>query len=207
MIVYGTNSKDLGTRKIQGAKCSNCETNEVYVNAISKYAHIFWIPIFPYSKKYFSVCKNCEQVLEKKEMPQQLKDKLEIEKHHFKTPFYLFSGLIIIALLIGYGVYASNQHDKEMAEHVTHIEADDIMVFRNGSKEYSFAKVIEVRNDTIFIKQGQYSYEGGYSAPTKSEFSSKAATVTDFYTETIDYVLQADINDLYEKEELVEIYK
>ena len=207
MIIYGTSSKDLGTRKIQSAKCPNCESNEIYVNAISKYADLFWIPVFPYSKKFFSVCQNCEQVLEKKEMPQQLKDKVDMEKHHFKTPFYLFSGLIIIALLIGYAFYASSQHDKEMADHVTHIEANDIMVFKEASKEYSFAKVVEVRNDTIFIKQGQYSYEGGYSAPTKSEFISKSETVTDFYAETTDYILQADINDLYEKEELVEIYK
>lgn len=207
MIVYGTGSKDLGTQKIQGAKCPNCESNEIYVNAVSRYADVFWIPIFPFSKKFFSVCQNCEQVLEKKEMPQQLKDKVDMEKHHFKTPFYLFSGLIIIALLIGYGIYSSYQHDQEMAENVTHIEANDIMVFKEGAEEYSFAKVVEVKNDTIFIQVGQYSYEGGYSAPSKSEFNSKAATVSDFYSESIDYILQADIDDLYEKEELVEIYK
>ncbi|WP_298423573.1 hypothetical protein [uncultured Kordia sp.] len=207
MIVYGTSSKDLGTRKLQGVKSPNCESSDIYATAVVKYAHIFWIPLFPYSKKYFTTCEGTGQVLEGKEMPQKLKDKLALEKHHFKTPFYLFSGLIIIALLIGYGFYASNQHDKEMAEHVTHIEANDIMVFRKGSKEYSFAKVTEVKNDSIFIKLGQYSYEGGYSAPTKSEFNSKTDTVSDFYAETTDYILQADINDLYEKEELVEIYK
>lgn len=207
MIVYGTGSKDLGTRKLQGVKSPNCENSDIYATAVAKYAHIFWIPLFPYSKKYFTTCEGTGEVLEEKDMPQQLKDKLALEKHHFKTPFYLFSGLILIALIAAYAVYASYEHDKEMAENVTHIEANDIMVFREGSEEYSFAKVIEVKNDTIFVNLGQYSYEGGYSAPSKSEFNSKASTVTDFYSEDIDYILQADINDLYEKEELVEIYK
>jgi hypothetical protein len=207
MIIYGTSSKDLGTRKIQGAKCSNCEATEVYVNAISRYADVFWIPIFPYSKKYFSVCKNCEQVLEKKEMSQQLKDKLEMEKHHFKTPFYLFSGLIIIALLIGYGIYASSKHDADIAENVSHLEVNNVIVFMEKSKEYSFAKVSEIRNDTIIINYGQYSYEGGYSAPSKSEFNSKKSTVTDFYDEQLSFLLQSEIDSLYKMGELVEIYK
>jgi hypothetical protein len=207
MIIYGTSSKDLGTRKIQGVRCTNCEANEIYVNAISRYADVFWIPVFPYAKKFFSVCKNCDQVLEKKEMPQQLKDKIEIEKHHFKTPFYLFSGLIIIALIIAYAFYASNQHDVDMANNVKNIEANDVIVFKEKSKEYSFAKVTEIRSDTIIVQYGQYVYEGGYSAPSESEFNSKKATVNDFYEEDLSFFLQSEIDSLYGSGDLVEIYK
>ncbi len=207
MIIYGTSSKDLGTRKLQGVKCPNCEATEIHAQAVSRYADVFWIPIFPYSKKFFTVCGNCNQVLEKKQMSQQMKDKLEMEKNHFKTPFYLFSGLIIIALLIGIGIYMSKSNDAAMAENVKHIEANDVIVFKEKSKEYSFAKVTEVRNDTIVIKYGQYVYEGGYSAPSESEFNSKKATVTDFYAEDLSYFLQSEIDSLYGKGELVKIYK
>lgn len=207
MIIYGTSSKDLGTRKLQGAKCPNCEATEIHAQAVSRYADVFWIPIFPYSKKLFTVCGNCQQVLEKKQMPAQMKDKLEMEKHHFKTPFYLFSGLIIIALLIGFGVYSSNKHDADIAENVKHLATDNVIVFKEKSKEYSFAKVFEVRNDTIIVNYGQYVYEGGYSAPSESEFNSKKATVTKFYAEDLSFYLQSEIDSLYAKGEIVEIYK
>ena len=154
MIVYGTGSKDLGTRKLQGVKSPNCENSDIYATAVAKYAHIFWIPLFPYSKKYFTTCEGTGEVLEEKDMPQQLKDKLALEKHHFKTPFYLFSGLILIALIAAYAVYASYEHDKEMAENVTHIEANDIMVFREGSEEYSLYFLINIIH--VNLSQGIY---------------------------------------------------
>lgn len=102
MIIYGTGSKNLGTKKLQGAKCQNCESTDMYVQAISRYVDIFWIPIFPFSKKMFSICNHCKQTLTKKEMSQQLKDKVELEKSSFSTPFYLFIGLAIIVTFIGW---------------------------------------------------------------------------------------------------------
>lgn len=207
MVIYGTNSKDLGTKKIPGAKCPNCDANEIHVQAVSRYATLFWIPVFPYAKKLFSVCGNCEQVLEKKQMPQQLKDKIDMEKSNFKTPFYLYAGAIIIALLIGFGIYSSGQHDKELAENVKNLQSEQIIVFKEKSKEYSFAKVVEVKGDTIFANFAQYVYEGGYSAPTISEFNSKKAGVTDFYSEELSYYLQSEIDSLHKEGLIVEIYK
>lgn len=105
MIIYGTGSKNLGTKKLQGTKCSNCESTDMHVQAISRYASIFWIPIFPFSKKLFSICNHCKQTLTKKEMPQQLKDKVELEKSNFSTPFYLYIGLALILAFIGWFMY------------------------------------------------------------------------------------------------------
>ncbi|WP_430412699.1 hypothetical protein [Kordia sp.] len=204
MIVYGTSSKDLGTRKIQGAKCPNCEASGIYVNAISRYATVFWIPVFPYTKKYFSVCKNCEQVLQKKEMPQQLKDKLEMEKHHFKTPFYLFSGLIIIVLFIGYAFYASGKHDEELTKNVNNLQAKDIIVFKVSSKEYTFAEVDEHSNDTIYMKYSNYSYEG--RKPSENTFKKERESVDVFFDDSIYFFTQKGIDSLYTKGEIVEIY-
>lgn len=204
MIVYGTGSKDLGTRKIQGAKCPNCESNEIYVNAISRYADVFWIPIFPFSKKFFSVCQNCEQVLEKKEMPQQLKDKVDMEKHHFKTPFYLFSGLIIIALLIGYGIYASSQHDKEIEESVSNLQPKEVIMFKEGSA-YSFAKVEAHSNDTIYIKYSNYTLSG--HEPSRAEFIEESNKDDDFFNNDIYYHTQQQIDSLYSSGDIIEIFK
>ncbi|MBC8754635.1 zinc-ribbon domain-containing protein [Kordia sp. YSTF-M3] len=207
MIIYGGSSKDLGTRKLQGAKCPNCEATDIHAHAVVNYGTLFFIPLFPTNKKYSSICGNCDQVLTKKQMPQQMKDKLALEKHHFKSPLYLYAGVVIIALLIGFGIYTSRNNDALMAENIKHLEANDVIVFKEKSKEYSFAKVHQVRNDTIIVNYGLYTYEGGYSAPSESEFNSKKATVTDFYTEDLSFYLQSEIDSLYGNGDLVKIYK
>lgn len=204
MIVYGTNAKDLGTRKLQGAKSPNCESSDIYATAVVKYVHIFWIPIFPYSKKYFTTCEGTGQVLEEKEMPQQLKDKLNLEKHHFKTPFYLFSGLIIIALLIGYGIYASSQHDKEVKESVSNLQPKEVIMFKEGSG-YSFAKVEAHSNDTIYVKYSNYTLSG--HEPSKSEFIEESAKGGDFFNDDIYYHTQQQIDSLYTNGDIIEIFK
>lgn len=205
MIIYGTSSKNLGSRKIQGAKCPNCEATEIHAQATSSYVTLFWIPIFPYRKKFNIECKSCMQVLEKKQMPQQLKDKLALEKGHFKTPFYLFSGLIIVALLIGIAFYLSGQHDKKLAENVRNLEPKDIIVFKEKSKEYSFMKVVEVRNDTIMINYGQYAYEG--RKPSASTIAKERAGKTDFFNTELYFLVQKQIDSFHTTGDIVEIYK
>lgn len=206
-MVYGTGSKNLGTQKLQGAKCPSCEATQINAQAVSSYVHVFWIPVFPYRKKMTAACQSCLQVWEKKQMPPELKEKLALEKSNFKTPFYLFSGVILLGLLIAFAAYSLNEDQKALAENVKNLEANDIIVFKDKPKEYSFAKVSEVRNDTIIINLGQYTYEGDYSAPSESEFNSKKATVTNFYTEETFSFLQSKIDSLHSTGDIVEIYK
>lgn len=205
MIIYGTNSKNLGSRKLQGAKCPNCEAVEIHAQAVSSYATVFWIPVFPYRKKYSTVCKNCTQVLKKKEMPQPLKDKLAMEKGHFKTPFYLFSGLIILALLIGLAFYLSSQHDKELEKNLANLQSKDIVVFKVASKEYSFAEIKNHSNDTIYMHYGNYTYDG--YKPSESKIEKLKASETDFFDTETYYFTQKQLDSLYAKGEIAEIYK
>lgn len=204
MIIYGTGSKDLGTRKLQGAKCPNCEANEIHVQAVSKYFDVFWIPILPYSKKYFSICGHCKQVLKKKEMPQQIKDKLEVEKHHFKTPIYLFTGIVLIAFLIAYLFYDASKDREQLTVHVKNLEPKDVIVFDVLSKEYSFAEVVQHSNDTIYMYYGNYTVD---KAPSQHEVDEKRKELADFFSEDVFYFTQKQIDSLHEKGEIKTIFK
>ena len=204
MIIYGTGSKDLGTRKLQGTRCPNCEANEVYIQAVSRYFDVFWIPIFPFSKKYFSICGNCQQVLKKKEMPQQIKDKLEIEKHHFKTPFYLFAGTGLIALLAIYITYNSMKQDEELLVNLQNLEPKDVIVFDNPEGDYSFAKVIEKSNDTIYMYYGNYTVD---KIPGESEVNEKRREFKDFFSEIQVYYTQKEMDSLHKIGAIEDIFK
>ncbi|MFK7748936.1 MAG: hypothetical protein AB8B65_11130 [Kordia sp.] len=204
MIIYGTGSKKIGIQKIQGAKCQNCGATEMYAQGVSRYIYLFWIPMFPYKKKFITICNHCKQVLEKKEMPQQLTDKLALEKHHFKTPFYLFSGSLLLVLFVLWGFYQSGEHNKKLMENVKNLQANDIIAFKVARKEYSFAEIDERRNDTLFIHYGNYTHNG--YRPSESKMADLVVSETDFFDTEIYYFTQKQIDSLHAKGEIAEIY-
>ena len=205
MIIFGTGSKKLGIKKIQAAKCANCESNDMHVEGYAKYFDIFWIPIFPYSKKLFSVCGNCKQALENKEMSQHLRDKVNMIKSDFAFPWYLFSGLFLIVLGVSFAIYSSNAHEKEIENGMANLSPSDILVFKESYNNYSFIKVTQVNQDTIFFNGSNYAYEGG--KPTQYDFNKKRKGAKDFFGEEIYFYLQKDIDSLYKVKDIVDILK
>ncbi len=102
MIIYGTGSKDLGEKFIPNEKCPHCgEYNKIHVHGIARYFDVFWVPIFPFSKKIEVFCHGCENEIKKQLISTSLQNKIDLEKSSFKLPVYLFSGLIVIGLIIG----------------------------------------------------------------------------------------------------------
>jgi hypothetical protein len=206
MIIYGGSSKDLGTRKLQGAKCPNCEATDIHVHAVVNYGTLFFIPLFPTNKKYSSICGNCDQVLTKKQMPQQMKDKLALEKHHFKSPLYLYAGLGIIALLIGFLYYSMIQDKKELLQNTQNLQEKEVVLFQvRESDEYTFSKIIKHSNDTIYIRHSNYSYAG--DKPNQSEYEEVLKKEDEFYSEAIYYFTQKEIDSLHVKGEILAIFK
>ena len=52
MIFYGTKGSHLKSEKISGAKCTNCnEQTSHTVNVFGRYGYLYWIPVFPLTKK------------------------------------------------------------------------------------------------------------------------------------------------------------
>ncbi|GAB3903106.1 hypothetical protein [Mucilaginibacter boryungensis] len=101
MIVYGTKSTKLIVEPI-GNQCTNCltiHTMDMYI--LQRYAHVFYIPMFPVGKTGVSQCNHCRQVLKLKHMPASLKFTYEKVKKQTRTPIWTWAGtVIILAVLI-----------------------------------------------------------------------------------------------------------
>jgi len=105
MIVYGTKGSHLKSEKINAIKCSRCEQTETHTMSVyGKYAYLYWLPVFPLSKKGFSECQNCKSTLEPQEMNPQLRSRFNDFQENVKTPVTYWSGLIIIGLFMLYMV-------------------------------------------------------------------------------------------------------
>jgi len=205
MIIYGTGAKDLGSKKIPGAICPSCESQNVSIVGIAKYFDVFWIPMFPYSKKVHPVCTNCDLVIDKADIDQRTANKINLEKKSFKIPFYLFSGLIIIACIILYGIYTSFEHDKEIADNLKNLQPNDVLVFENDDKTYSYGKIITISADTLFFNFSNYVFEGG--SPDEDHYLTDKEKYSDFYNAETYYYFQNTLDSLYNTGDIFDLYK
>lgn len=158
MIFYGTKGSHLKSERRGGIKCDHC--NEITNHTISvygKYAYLYWIPVFPMTKKVFSECSNCKTTKAYKEMNEKLKDAAIEVKRNVKTPIWYWSGLGIIALIIAFGAYSAGKHKKDLVNYIKEPAVGDVIEFRvTQTGYYSTLKIKSVTNDSIFVIQNDY---------------------------------------------------
>jgi hypothetical protein len=156
MLIYGTGTKELATEKLYDP-CDRCENhNCVSIVIIQKYAHVFWIPLFPTKKVVVSHCEKCGAEHEKKRFPDKIKVAYATIKLNTKTPIWTFSGLIVIAILIMWGIFSSRQKSAEEANFLNDPKIGDVYEFEIGPSQYSLLKVEEIYTDSVFVLTHEY---------------------------------------------------
>jgi hypothetical protein len=101
LYIYGTRTKMIGTSDVFFYKCPYCEeTNTTSVAFFSKYYHLFFIPVLPFAKEAYASCSHCGVGRKDTKFgPELVKQVKEIEPK-FRPPFYLFTWIILLGLLI-----------------------------------------------------------------------------------------------------------
>lgn len=159
MIFYGTKAAHLKSERVSGVKCSHCDQQTPHnISIYGKYAYLYWIPVFPMSKKGVSECQNCKATLEPKEMSEQLRLKYDNVKRDVKTPYTHWIGTFILSILIGFVFYAGAQHEKDVVEWIANPQQGDIIEYK-PTGYYSTLKVTRVTNDSIFFAPNKYEIE------------------------------------------------
>ena len=65
MIIWGSKGNSITIGRVETRYCPICEKErEFFVTMIYRYGHIFWIPLFSWSTKYFYHCSTCERGVE-----------------------------------------------------------------------------------------------------------------------------------------------
>ena len=156
MVVYGTKASQLAKESVT-EKCPNCGTqNSIEMYVFQKYAHVFWIPLFPTGKTAVSECSHCKQVLKQKEMPAALKASYDNVKAQAKTPIWTFSGLALLAVLISFGVYTDKQNAALNAKLILEPRAGDIFEIKTVDNNYTLYKVTSVAGDSVLIAANNF---------------------------------------------------
>ncbi|WP_367915205.1 hypothetical protein [Leadbetterella sp. DM7] len=199
MIIYGVKATPIATENISDS-CSNCETpDSIQMILFNRYAHVFWIPFFPIGKTGTTQCLHCKQVLQKKEFTGNLRGKYEALKSGSKTPFWTFSGLALLSVLIIWGMVSSKQKDKKNAELILDPQQGDIYEIKKDYAQYTLYKVDHVDGDTAFVLLNEYETNKVSGLTGLKQKGDEA-----FIREPLP-MLKADLKSMLEKGEILDI--
>lgn len=200
MIFYGTRSSNLKNGQIINVDCPNCNENTLMKYSVfGKYAHVYWIPFFPFEKITAVECNSCKKTFLDKELPQSIKTKLDRdkEKHGIKTPIWMFSGLFLIITGIAYGFYSSDKTDKDEAEYIKNPKSRDVYSIMNLAAHYTTVRVDKVIKDSVYFTENDYE--------TDQTTGIEDIDLPKNYTISKGVLSKKNIQELYKKETIFEV--
>jgi len=162
MLIYGWNSKHLKDAPFPGQKCQNCDAEDCHILISASYAHIFWIPIFPYRKSLKIVCTNCEHAASPKSVSNEVRAFAKELKKKVRIPIWMFSGSGLVAGLIFYGIITSFISVQKELGLLENPEVNDLYYFYDEDEtteyKYYLRKVMQVRGDSVDIAPNSFQY-------------------------------------------------
>lgn len=161
------------TEQLDMTTCINCNEQSVALVVYSRYAHVYWIPVFPIGKLSTTECVNCKQAFTGDAIPASYKEQVDYQKVKASTPIWHFAGLMVIAAAIIAGVISSYQNDKAMLASIEAAQPGDMYHVKYDNKEYTLWKVTEVRDDSVFFYPHMYTVNK-LSALKKDPFTDDA---------------------------------
>ncbi|MGB3145716.1 MAG: hypothetical protein WBB24_16575 [Maribacter sp.] len=157
MIFFGTGSANVTTVKTVNTICEHCNNADtLYINIYRRHAHIFWIPVFPFTKTGSSYCNHCKEVLAPKQMPEKLKRQYKNIKANAKGPIWQFSGLAILVFLIAFGVYSNGKDTENTLSYLNKPAVGDVYEYKTNNGSYSTMKLRKFTNDSLFLSLNDY---------------------------------------------------
>ena len=159
MVIYGWRSSHIKTEGNTRVTCPHCGKKGGIVNSVfGRYFHIFWIPAFSLGKTGASQCTHCNRVYERKEMDNDMKRAYKTMKSDSRVPIWHFSGVFIVALLVGFFMISDKVEAQEDQSYIENPLAGDVYEYSNGPERYSTLKVVEVNPDSVYFLYNNYDY-------------------------------------------------
>lgn len=156
MYIIGHKSISLAKEMVP-EKCPNCgSTHSVEMNVFQKYVHLFYIPYLPAGKTGVSQCSQCHQVLTDKEMSASLKEAYGQLKAKTKIPIWMFSGLVLMILLIVYQLNNEARNQKALALEMDTIAAGNLLELKLEKDNFTLYKVHRVSGDSVLLSANAF---------------------------------------------------
>lgn len=200
MLISGSRSVHLKTERSQVTSCPNCKANGTLVNTISsKHFHIYWIPIFAYSKPGSTKCESCGHVMKGFSMPEDVRDAYEDFREGTKPKFWQFTGTMIIAAIF---LYLFAGHVSIEAQEIAYIKdpmKGDVYYYEADNGDYSSMIVRARMSDSLFVSKNKF--ESSYSSGVE-----EIDYEVNYLEERVGYDISTILN-MYYKGKIFKVYR
>ncbi|HET9502101.1 MAG TPA: hypothetical protein VFO93_01075 [Hymenobacter sp.] len=161
MIIYGTKGTHLQTEPLPDVACPACQApSGLRASLYSRYAHVYWIPFFPYQKLAAVQCGTCQSVWDNGQLPPGLAPAVRTRKQQTRHPYWTWAGLAAVAGLLTFGALAGmrDRHTDEAL--LLAPRAGDIYTVRTDSAGmYSLMKVRRVGGNNVELVANDYQVD------------------------------------------------
>ena len=204
LIIYGIRTKEHPIQYIHNVFCKNCGHTNHTGQAITRYAHLFWIPFFITSRPLQIVCDNCGHIAEKQTLPKQ--DLALIKQKFFNPlntlPFFIGIGLVLFIALF---TYLDNQETKQ--QELTMLEqpqindvylADFSQIFTDVDMEgYNFGalKITSLEEDGVSFAVAKETYNTEYGLQKRIRKAFPRSS--DYYDDSEILISYEGVRELY----------
>lgn len=154
-VHIGRNFKVLNEVKIDNYHCQFCNTRtKLNLSIQGGFICMVLIPMAPIKKDYLLTCGNCKKSIKKNSLNHIEKEKVDnaFKKTKYKIPFYHFSGILILFLILGFAIYTGIEVSKEEKIRIRKPEVSDVYrVNINNDGIYTTLKVNKIYNDSVSV--------------------------------------------------------
>ena len=187
MVIYGYKGSHLNTSPLPGAVCPACSSfNTVRTSIYSQYAHVYYIPFFPFSKKALTECQSCQQGWEEKSLPHQLQSAVKTAKKSTRFPLWHWAGVGVLTLGLAWAAVAGQRHERDRNAWLVAPRAGDLYTVHSpgDSTKFSLLKVVSAHGNTVEVVQNEYEIDSNdpvseLNAPSKYSNESESLTQLD----------------------------
>lgn len=187
MIFFGSRGKTVSGQIVEGIDCPSCESKQFVTFGVIKYFHLYWIPTFPTSKTVGIECTHCRRTLIDKDLPAELSEEIKATVFKKKNVLPLFSGLIIIACLVLFGVYSVHKDKLQEAAYIEQPLADDFYIvnytkiFPDADQKYKYGlmRIKEVNSGRVEFQVSKIAYNKVSGA--RKDIRNRKASSDDYY--------------------------
>lgn len=153
--------------------CFPCRSYNREILIYQRYFHFCLVPVFPVGRKYMEMlCLNCGDETNLESVSKEYIIKA-------RTPFYLYTALILTIGLIGFWFYWKKNDQKLNESYIQQPVVGDVYtvteVSHNGT-EYNFLRVVQLRGDSVDVIPSHLQYLGFVSNLADDDYFDSSET-------------------------------
>lgn len=197
MIIYGYRSSHLLTEPVAGACVTCAAVGKLRLSVFGRYAHVYWIPLFPIGTTGASECGQCRQVLPARQLPPALWQAFRSLQRRARAPWWHFTGALLLLLGLGGGWFMYSNEQRANQSLITAPHEGDLYHIRTSNGHYSLWKVQAVAGNAVRLLANNYEIDN----ETKVQELNKPEN---YAPDPLD-LTRYDLNIMLEKQEIVDV--